>query len=441
MGWNFDQFDLEPYEPEPEKRKLTGLLIGVLVGAVSLLLIAALVFTTVSYVFLDDDEGGSILRRSENNNRNAVNADLRTSSFSFDGAAQVVTPTAIAPNVVADADAEYLLLTNVYERVSPSVVNIEVASRMIQSDIIDSSGSGFVLDGQGHIVTNAHVVRNANDILVTFFDGYVAEAEVVGLDDYSDLAVIRVPTDGPQLVPVILGDSNDLGVGQRVIAIDNPFGLDNSMTVGIVSGLGRSLPSAQLLDPTYDDYNNPSIIQIDAAVNPGNSGGPLLDSYGRVIGINTAIRTENGGFQGIAFAVPVNTMNRIVPQLIEDGEADYSWLGISALGSEGGLSTAALAEELDLPVRTGVMITEVFAESPAEIAGLRGGNQEVRVRGITILAGGDIIVAINGMLIRDIDELVAYLVENTSPGDTVVLTIVRDGQTFDVDVGLGSRPR
>jgi len=212
------------------------------------------------------------------------------------------------------------------------------------------------------------------------------------------------------------------------------------MTVGIVSALGRSLPSARLLDPAYDQYSNPSIIQVDAAVNPGNSGGPLLDSYGQVIGINTAIRTENGGFQGIAFAVPVNTMKRIVPQLIEQGSVQYSWLGITSPAAEGGYSVAALADELNLPVRNGILVSEVTPGSPAARAGLRAGTQTTTIRGVPIPLDSDIIVAINGQMIRDIDSLVAYLVENTSPGDTITLTIVRDAQTLDLDVTLGIRP-
>ena len=351
------------------------------------------------------------------------------------------TPTPFPPDLVAEADLESQLLENIYQRVNPAVVNIEIVSRSHAAlDIIDSSGSGFVLDTEGHIVTNAHVVRDAEEILVTFYDGAVAEAELVGYDDYSDLAVIRVPTDKATLLPVTLGDSNALHVGQRVLAIGNPFGLQGSMTEGIISALGRSLPSAQMLDARYQRYSNPSIIQVDASVNPGNSGGPLLDTYGRVIGINTAIRSDTGGFQGIAFAVPVNTMKRIVPQLIQRGEAQYPWLGISSLPPEGGYSVAALADELGLPVRYGVLVNGVAENSPAARAGLQAGTDFVEVRGMQIARDADIIVAINGETVHDIDELVAYLVENTSPGDTVVLTIVRGGQTLDLDVTLGVRP-
>lgn len=449
MGWTYDDYDtIDEYDDEQESRRdrILSVAVGVAMGVITLVVIVALVLTTTGTYLLDD-----LFGRNADSSRETVpppsaadllNANYRPSGWQAPAQQQQSTPTAISPEVVAEADAEYQLLTNIYERVNPSVVNIEVVSSVHSSlDIIDSSGSGFVLDLDGHIVTNAHVVRDAEEILVTFYDGYVANAELVAFDDYSDLAVIRVePGSSAILLPVTLGDSNSLVVGQRVVAIGNPFGLDGSMTVGIVSGLGRSLLSAQLLDPAYQQYSNPSIIQVDAAVNPGNSGGPLLDSYGQVVGINTAIRTESGIFQGIAFAVPVNTMKRVVPQLIENGEAHYSWLGISSPPSEHSLSVAALADELGFPVRYGILISRVEPDSPAARAGLRAGTETANVRGFDVPLDSDIIVAVNGQIVRDIDDLVAYLVENTSPNDRVVLTIVRDGQTLDLDVILGSRP-
>ncbi len=451
MTWNYDNYNEydetdDTFDDAPHRLK--QLLIGVLTGVVTLVLIAVLIFTTVGHYFLPDQTVNRSLARSNQpaapSAEDLRNANYRDSAWQVSQPAQSITPTAIPPELVAEADAEFLLLTNIYERVNPSVVNIEIASSLYHDDldIIDSSGSGFVLDMEGHIATNAHVVRNAEEILVTFADGYVAYAEVIGHDDYSDLAVIKVdPTNAP-LLPVELGNSNMLRVGQRVIAIGNPFGLEGSMTVGIVSALGRSLPSAELLDPTYQPYSNPSIIQVDASVNPGNSGGPLLDSYGRVIGINTAIRTDSGVFQGIAFAVPVNTMKRVIPQLIAQGYAEYSWLGISSPTPEGGYSVAALADELGFSVRHGILISGVVLESPAERAGLSAGTPEAVtvVRGMEIPTDADIIVAINGVTVRDIDALVAYLVENTSPGDRVVLTIVRGNDTLDLDVTLGVRP-
>ncbi|MBN2305812.1 MAG: trypsin-like peptidase domain-containing protein [Anaerolineae bacterium] len=444
MGWDFDDFEpVEDDEPANSRGRFLNFLIGAAVGVITLVLITSLVLTTVAHLLMDDTPVRRSVTRDQPSQADLVNANYRPSNWVEPNLFQIITPTPVAPDVVVQADAEHALLINIYERVNPSVVNIEVVSRFhSDTDVIDSSGSGFVLDMDGHIVTNSHVIREANEILVTFYDGYVIEAQIIGVDDYSDLAVIRVDPARSPLVPVMLGDSNTLQVGQRVIAIGNPFGLDGSMTVGIVSALGRSLPSAQLLDPnSYAGYSNPSIIQLDAAVNPGNSGGPLLDSYGQVIGINTAIRTENGVFQGIAFAVPVNTMKRVVPQLIQTGFAEYSWLGIQSPPNELGTSVAALADELGFPVRSGVMVSQVVADSPAYRAGLQGGTEEVQVRGVFVPTNGDIVVAINGMMVHDIDDLTAFLVENTSPGDTVVLTIVRNGQTLDVDVTLGVRPR
>lgn len=352
------------------------------------------------------------------------------------------TPTPLPPLTVDQARAVEAVLVDIYERVNPSVVNIEVVDERSSSDVIDSSGSGFVYDIDGHIVTNAHVVLGAREILVTFPQGIVAEADLVGYDVYSDLAVIAVDIDASFLYPVALGDSNTVRVGQYTVAIGNPFGLQSSMTTGIVSAIGRILPSQQLINPlTSEVYNNPAIIQIDAAVNPGNSGGPVLNLDGQVIGIATAIRSETGLFQGIAYAVPVNTIKRVVPQLIETGRAEYSWLGVQTVNNdEPGLSMAALANSLDLPVNYGVLVTDVLRNSPAEDAGLLGGTEEVIVRNVDVRIGGDIIVAINGQDVYNLDELLQYLVENTSPGDTVTLTVVRGTQVLDVPVVLGTRP-
>ncbi len=352
------------------------------------------------------------------------------------------TPSPLPRELVDQVDAEYALLGNIYERTAASVVNIDVLVAFQEQFDAEQvgSGSGFVYDQQGHIVTNSHVVRDADGIQVTFRDGYVTEAEMVGIDDFSDLAVIRVDVDPERLLPVTLGNVEGLYVGQRVIAIGNPFGLESSLTVGVISALGRTLPSAELLDPTQQPFKNPAIIQVDAEINPGNSGGPLLNSYGEVIGINTAIRTESGTFQGVGFAVPVSTVRRVVPELIETGQVAYSWLGISSLSSDGGYSLAGMAEALDLPVTEGVLIQQITPGSPADEAGLRGGVDTGRVvRGQSVLTGGDIIVAINGVPIDSMDNLVDYLVVHTRPDDSIVMTVIRDGATLDVTVRLGSR--
>lgn len=351
-------------------------------------------------------------------------------------------PTPVSDQIIEAADAEYLLLTNIYERLAPSVVNIEVRSAAADLPISDvGRGSGFVYDTDGHIITNAHVVNGANRIEVTFNSGYIASADVVGTDPFSDLAVIRVNVDRARLFPVTLGNSDAVRVGERAIAIGNPFGLNSSMTVGIVSGLGRQLPSAELLDITaIRGFNNPSIIQVDTDINPGNSGGPLLNSRGEVIGVNAAIRTDTGVFQGVGFAIPARTVRRVVPELIAQGRVNYAWIGISALREEDGFGVAALAEPLNLPVEAGVLVNLVTRGSPADKAGLRAGTEQRIVRGDTICAGGDIIIAIDGVYVRNMDELVAHLVVDTAPGDTVTLLVVRDEETLEIPLTLEARP-
>ncbi len=354
---------------------------------------------------------------------------------------QGATPTPVPQAVIDAADAEYLLLTNIYERVVPSVVNIDVTYTNTETSTIGSAGgSGMIYDDQGHIVTNAHLASDAETLLVTFYDGSVADATVIGVDVYSDLAVIKIDVPRERLAPVVFGNSETVRVGERAIAIGNPFGLASSMSVGIVSGLGRQLPSAELIVGTTERFNNPSIIQVDTEINPGNSGGPLLNSNGQVIGVNTAIRTESGVFQGIGFAVPAATVQRVVPELIANGQVEYAWLGISSESVENGFSVTGLAEVLDLPVSEGVLISTVSPDSPAANAGLLGGTREVLVRERRICVGGDIIVAINGEYVRNMDELVAYLVANVRPGDTITLLIVRGGETFDVPLEMIARP-
>lgn len=349
-----------------------------------------------------------------------------------------VIPTPLSDAIIQEADAEYLLLTNIYDRTVPSVVNIEAVNQQVGfSDT--GRGSGFIYDRNGHIVTNAHVVNGANQIYITFNDGYVAEARLVAQDNYSDLAVLKVDTSVNRLIPLTLANSDMVRVGQRAIAIGNPWGLQGSMTVGIVSAVGRQLDSAELIDASaLPGFQNPRIIQIDATLSPGNSGGPLLNSNGQVIGVNTAIRTTSGNFEGVGFSVPSNTVARVIPELISKGRVDYSWLGISTIASDFGV--AAFADALNLPVQAGVLITGVLPNSPADRAGLRGGLAIQTVRDIPICAGGDIIVAINGEFVHNMDELVNYLVIKTKPADMVELMVVRGEQTLNITLTLDARP-
>ncbi len=349
--------------------------------------------------------------------------------------APVETPTPIPDELMAELDAQDTMMINLYQRVNPSVVYIEVSAEMSEFQNATGSGSGFVIDQEGHIVTNDHVVENADGIKVTFADGTVTEAELLGLDPYADLAVLKVDVSADRLSPLEMGDSAALQVGQRVIAIGNPFGLAGTMTSGIISALGRTLPAQVARDSGV--FSNPEIIQTDAAINPGNSGGPLLDTRGRVVGVNTAIRSTTGVNAGVGFAVPINTVKRIVPDLIEKGSYDYPYLGIT---SDNRFSVAELAKPLDLPVDYGVLISEVQPGMAADKAGLQGGDREVEVMGRTIQAGGDIIIAIDGQRLQTFDDLIAYLVSSTEVGQEVVLTIMRDGERMEVPVTLGERP-
>jgi S1-C subfamily serine protease len=275
---------------------------------------------------------------------------------------------------------------------------------------------------------------------VTFSDGRVATAKIVGTDSYADLAVIQVDVPESWLVPVELGDSDTVKVGQRVIAIGNPFGLQGSMTLGIVSALGRSLPADREVTQDTGIFQNPQIIQTDAAINPGNSGGPLLDIQGRVVGVNAAIRTDNGvaANSGVGFAIPSNTVKRVAPQLIEKGHVSYAYLGVSV---DRNFSTPEMAWALKLPVDHGVLVASVAAGGPAEQAGVRGGNGQARVRGVPVQTGGDIILAVDGHEMRDFDAMITYLANNTQVGQTVTLTILRDGKEMQIKIKLGERPQ
>ena len=334
--------------------------------------------------------------------------------------AKVITPPTPRPS----ADAEEQLFIELYERVSPSVVHIAVTTEGPNGG---GTGSGFVLDTEGHIVTNNHVVENAESILVRFADGTTAEAELVGADADSDLAVIRVDVPSDRLHPVELGDSDALRVGQRAVAIGNPFGFEQTMTTGIVSALGRVIRQDS-------GFSLPQLIQTDAAINPGNSGGPLLDSSGKVIGVTTLIFSRSGSNSGVGFAVPVNTVKRVVPSLIADGRYADPWLGIRGL-----TITPLIAEELDLPVEKGILVQLVVEDGPADKAGLRGSDRQVEFEGGLLGTGGDVIVAIDGVVVEAMDDLIVYLAD-TMVGQTVTLTVWRDGKERKVEVTLEERP-
>ncbi len=316
------------------------------------------------------------------------------------------------------------LLANLYKAVNRSVVNINMTM-----SVGEGAGSGFVYDLQGHIITNNHVVEGVDKIYVTFADGKMVPATVIGTDADSDLAVIKVDVDAEELHPVTLGESASLVVGQMAIAIGNPFGLEGTMTSGIVSALGR------VISTDSSRYSMVDLIQTDAPINPGNSGGPLLDSAGRVIGVNTMIYTESGTSSGVGMAVPVDTVKRVVPQVLEKGSYAHPWLGVSGMSI-----TPVLAEALDLPVEQGVLVESVVNGGPADLAGLRGGTQTRMVDGESFAVDGDIIVGIGEVEVQSFDDVVSYLARNTRAGQNLQITVLRDGRRQTFTVTLGERP-
>jgi len=345
---------------------------------------------------------------------------------------QETIPVVVPVNVDAVAQQDTLVL--IYERVSPGIVAIQATTQTS-----GSLGSGFVFDGDGHIVTNFHVVEGATQVEVDFISGYKTFGTVIGTDLDSDLAVIKLDAPPAELHPLTLGDSSILKVGQTVVAIGNPFGLSGTMTVGIISALGRTLDSAHSTpDGTF--FTAGDIIQTDAAINPGNSGGPLINLNGEVIGVNRAIRTtaftEAGEpvNSGIGFAISVNIIKRVVPVLIEQGKYDYPYLGISSMDD---MSLDAI-NALGLSSFTGAYVTSVAANSPADQAGIQAGDQLTSVQGV--FAGGDLIIAVDGQSIQRFDELLAYLITHKAPGEVVMLGILRGDQNMDIPVTLGKRP-
>lgn len=381
------------------------------------------------------------------------------------------TPAAQAEAVVQPATASVTVddlqaaLTRVYEAVNPSVVNIRVTTQAttgslpllpgqqwpfgrggsdeetpgLQIPRVTAEGSGFVWDKQGHIVTNNHVVDGATEITVTFYDGISLPAELVGSDADSDLAVIKVDPDKVTLQPVTAADSTQIKPGQLVVAIGNPFGLEGSMSFGIVSAVGRSLPVSSRSDAwtsSMGSYTIPDVIQTDAPVNPGNSGGVLLDLAGNLIGVPTAIESAAGDSAGVGFAVPSIIVRNVVPELIEKGVYEHPYIGI-----RGGTLTSALAQAMDLPeTQRGALVVSVTSGSPAEKADLRGSARQVEIDGAEVQVGGDVITAIDGRPVKDFEDLTAYLARYGKVGQKVELTILRDGKSETVSLTLAARP-
>jgi S1-C subfamily serine protease len=344
-----------------------------------------------------------------------------------------------AGNDLAQIDANELDLAerrviDVYQRVSPAVVSINtvVTVRDFFYNAIpqEGSGSGFVIDSLGHLLTNYHVVEGAEEITVIFGEGDSYPAEVVGADPRNDIAVLRVDAPAEMLVPVELGTSESLLVGQRAIAIGNPFGqFGRTLTTGVISALGRTLEG---------DDGRPitGVIQTDASINRGNSGGPLLDSSGRVIGINSAIFSPTGASAGVGFAVPVDTVRRLLPDLLELGRYRHPWLGIRYAYA----LTTGRARTLELPVDQGLLLVQLFDGSPLEEAGVRGAQREVIVRNQRVYVGGDILLRVDDVPITRLEQLETLLEDRYHVDDSVTVTLMRDSQEYTVTVTLTEEP-
>ena len=335
------------------------------------------------------------------------------------------------PQTVPNLANQQDVLVGLYDRVSPGVVSIQV----ITSNG-GGQGSGFVYDKDGHIITNLHVVEGATDMEVDFPSGLKLRGKVVGIDNDSDIAVVKVDASADALTPIPLGSGEALKVGQTVVAIGNPFGLAGTMTVGIVSAKGRTLESLREA-PQGGFFSAGAVIQTDAAINPGNSGGPLLNLDGEVVGINRAIIANNTTGEstnsGVGFAINIDIVKRVVPELIKNGKYDYPYLGIT---SQEEISLIA-AEALGLPQSTGAYVLNVTPGSPADKAGIRAGSTPTD---LGVNSGGDLIVGVDGREVRVFGDLLTYLMTSKSPGDTIVMTILRDNEKKEVSVTLGKRP-
>ena len=320
-------------------------------------------------------------------------------------------------------------LADLFEKSDDGVVKVSVR-KSVELPTGRSLGSGFVYDVSGHIITNNHVVEDSEKTTVTFLDGSSYNAKVIGTDPYTDLAVIEVDVNPSLLHPLPLGDSSNLRVGDQVAAIGNPFGLSGSMTSGIVSQLGRLLST-----PGTASFSIPDVIQTDAAVNPGNSGGPLLNMKGQVIGITTAIQSGTGEFAGIGFAVPSNTVSKIVPILIKEGQYKHPWLGISGIDID-----PDLASILGLQDTKGLLIVSIVKGSPAEKSGLHGSSETKEIDGIKYQIGGDVILSVDHKDVRKIDDILIHLQREKKVGDTIDLEILREGRVTNFELTLEERP-
>ena len=360
-----------------------------------------------------------------NENVARLEVELEAIEFQLSSSAYEITRLRDSIAIQGQGNASLNLgLTLIYNSTRNSVVLIRV-----DGPDGDAQGSGFVYDMEGRIITNNHVVEDADEIQVTFLDGTIVEATLVGTDPYSDMAVIEVDVPEYLLSPVEFAPSSGLLVGEQVIALGNPFGLENTMTVGIVSATGRQMDAP-------GRYAIIDVIQTDAAINPGNSGGPLLNSEGRVVGMNTAILSETRQFSGIGFAIPSDTILREAPVIIEEGRFDHAYLGISGIDL---LPEIRELMDFDDSIK-GALVTDLTEGGPADTAGLKGGDRQETLDGFVINIGGDVIIGVEGKAVRSFYDLVVILERGYRPGDVVTLTVIRDSAVIEIDLELGVRP-
>lgn len=400
-------------------------LLGGIIGIIMISAVIAIV------VIAPPESLKPVINDSRDNNNGGINAETAIKDLN-DGSAITDDLNDSNTNTFKDDDAKTtkeLSLIEIFEISEPGVVRVNVQRNQTSEIGVGSIGSGFVFDREGHIITNAHVVTNATKVVVTFLDGREYNAEIVGTDVYTDIAIIKVDSNLAVLHPLTMGDSSKLRVGESIAAIGNPFGLSGSMTAGIVSQLGRLLPSES-------GYSIPDIIQTDAAINPGNSGGPLLNMRAEVIGINTAIQSTTGEFTGVGFSIPSQTISKIVPTLIEEKEYRHPWVGIAGRDID-----PDLARILNLTEAVGFLIITVVEDSPASKAGLIGSNQTIQVEGDSYAIGGDIIVSADGVEVRKIDDILVHLQRSKTVGDEMILEILRNEKIVEVTVILQERPR
>ena len=372
---------------------------GIVVGGV--IAAAAIIFAVfVSFNTIDDSESNELIVVNENHTQT------------------------IGESVGIERSYEYSLV-DIFEKSEESVVQVNV----LRGGSDGGMGSGFVYSEEGYIITNQHVVKDAKKVTVTFLDGEAYIGDVIGTDPDLDIAVVKVSPSNTYLQPITIGDSSKLKVGEKIVAIGNPFGLSGSMTSGIVSQIGRLLPQES-------GYSIPDVIQTDAAINPGNSGGPLINMKGEVVGINTAIQSITGEFSGIGFAVPSNTVKKIVPVLIEDGEFKHPWMGISGRDVD-----PELADFRELKSSKGFLVISVIEGSPAEQAGLIGVTETKEIDGRELAVDGDIVLSIDGKTVRKISDILIHLQREKSIGDEMVLSVNRNGEILELTMILEERPR